>query len=180
MVSLDGWFAGPDGNIDWHTVDDEFNDFAVAQLAAADALVFGRVTYELMADYWPTPEARADDPLIAEQMNALPKIVFSRTLAQAHWNPTRLVREHLAEEVQRLKRTFDKDLLIFGSANLAASLLRECLIDELRLMVSPLVLGRGLPLSQDRNSKLDLQLLQARPFRNGNVLLTYQPNYQPT
>lgn len=80
MVSLDGFFEGPDRDIYWHTVDDEFNDFAIKQLDNVDTLLFGRVTYELMASYWPTPEAVENDPLVARRMNETAKIVFSRTL----------------------------------------------------------------------------------------------------
>ena len=98
MVTLDGFFSGPNGEIDWHVVDEEFNDFANEQLASVDTLLFGRVTYQGMASYWPTPIALANDPIIAHKMNTFPKIVFSRTLEQPTWENTRLVKDHLAEE----------------------------------------------------------------------------------
>src|SRR5262245_22111287 len=98
MITLDGYFAGPNGEINWHVVDAEFNAFANDQLRSVDALLLGRVTYQGMASYWPTPAATTDDPIIADQMNTLPKIVFSRTLEKGEWQHTRLVKDHLAEE----------------------------------------------------------------------------------
>ena len=175
MVTLDGFFEGPDHEIDWHNVDEEFNDFAIDQLNEVDALLFGRVTYEGMASYWPTQLAIEDDPIIAGKMNAVPKIVFSRTLDKAEWNNSRLVKENVAEEVLQLKQQQGRDLAIFGSANLTMSLLQMGLIDELRLMVNPVVLGKGRPLFTGIQDKLNLRLLKTRVFRSGNVLLYYQP-----
>ena len=97
MTTLDGFFAGPNGEIDWHVVDEEFNEFANDQLNSVDVLLFGRVTYELMASYWPTASATTDDPIIADKMNTLPKIVFSGTLEKVEWHNTRLVKENIAE-----------------------------------------------------------------------------------
>ena len=104
MVSLDGFFEGPNRDINWHNVDDEFNQFAIEQTSTVDTILFGRVTYELMAGYWPTPAATTDDPVIADLMNRLPKIVFSRTLQKAEWNNTRLIKDHIAEEITTLKQ----------------------------------------------------------------------------
>ncbi len=114
MVTLDGFFEGSNREIDWHNVDDEFNKFAVDQLNSVDILLFGRVTYELMVSYWPTPAATNDDPIVAEKMNSMPKIVFSRTLKKAEWNNTRLIKENIAEEISKLKQQPGKDLIIFG------------------------------------------------------------------
>ena len=102
MVTLDGFFEGPNGEIDWHNVDQEFNKFAIEQLDSVDILLFGRKTYELMASYWPTPAAATDDPIVADKMNRLPKIVFSKTLSSVEWQNTRLVKENVAEEVAKL------------------------------------------------------------------------------
>src|SRR5262245_43423205 len=93
MVTLDGFFEGPNQDISWHNVDEDFNQFAVEQTANVGAILFGRVTYEGMASYWPTPEAQANDPEIAQLMNTLPKVVFSRTLQRADWNNTRLIAD---------------------------------------------------------------------------------------
>jgi dihydrofolate reductase len=175
MVTLDGFFEGPNHDISWHHVDDEFNQFAIEQTSNIGTILFGRVTYELMASYWPTSAAIIDDPIIADLMNNLPKIVFSRTLQKAEWNNTRLVKDHIAEEITRLKGQSGKDLAIFGSANLLSSLIQMDLIDEHRILVNPIVLGSGTPLFQGIKEKLELKLLKTKIFASGNVLLYYQP-----
>lgn len=174
MVTLDGFFEGPNHDIGWHHVDDEFNQFAIEQTSNIGTILFGRVTYELMASYWPTSAAIIDDPVIADLMNSLPKIVFSRTLQKAEWNNTRLVKDHIAEEITKLKGQSGKDLAIFGSANLLSSLIQMDLIDEHRIMVNPVVLGSGTPLFQGIKEKLELKLLRTKAFASGNVLLYYQ------
>jgi len=174
LITVDGFFEGPNQDIGWHNVDEEFNDFAMEQLATMDLILFGRVTYQGMASYWPTPIAIENDPVIAGQMNSFPKIVFSRTLDKAEWNNTRLVKDDVAEEIIKLKQQLGKDIAIFGSANLAASLIPKGLIDEFRIMVNPIVLGKGTPLFQNVNEKLNLKLVKSRTFSNGNVLLYYQ------
>ncbi len=175
MVTLDGFFEGPNGELDWHNVDEEFNEFAKDQLNSVDVLLFGRRTYELMTSYWPTPSATRDSPIIAEKMNALPKIVFSRTLEKVGWNNSRLIKENIAEEISSLKQRPGKDLIIFGSANLAVSLIQMDLIDEYRIMVNPVVLGNGKPLFKGIHDRLNLKLLKTKTFDSGNVLLYYQP-----
>jgi len=172
-ITLDGFFEGPGNDLSWHRVDDEFNEFAGEQIRGVDAIMFGRKTYELMASYWPAPESAADDPVTAEMMNTWPKIVFSRTLKDAAWNNTRLVN-NAVDEVRRLKEQPGKPLIIFGSANLSASLTAAGLIDQYNLMVMPVVLGKGTPLFQGINSQLNLTLAGTRVFLNGNVLLTYR------
>jgi dihydrofolate reductase len=175
MVTLDGFFEGPDRDISWHNTDEEFNQFANEQTSAVDTILFGRVTYELMAGYWPTPAAFENDPIIAVLMNRTPKIVISRTLTKADWNNTRLIKDRIAEEITALKQQPGKDLAVFGSANLLSTLIQLDLIDEHRLLVNPVILGRGTPLFQGIQNRLSLKLLSTRQFRNGNVLLVYQP-----
>ncbi len=175
MVSLDGYFEGPDKELDWHLVDDEFNDYASDLLNSVDTLLFGRVTYQLMESYWPTPTAKTNDPTIAEKMNSLPKIVFSKTLAKAEWNNTRLVKENAAEEISKLKRLPGKDMAIFGSSDLAVSLMPSGLIDEYRIFVNPVVLGGGKPLLKGLKGRLNLALVRTRTFKSGLVLLSYKP-----
>jgi dihydrofolate reductase len=128
-----------------------------------------------MASYWPTPEALADDPVVTEWMNRLPKIVFSRTLQRADWQNTALVKENVPGEAARLKKQSGKDWLVFGSADLAATLIQNDLIDEYRLMLNPVVLGRGQPLFKGVEQPLKLSFQKSRPFKNGNLLLYYQP-----
>jgi dihydrofolate reductase len=176
MVTLDGFFEGPaKWEIGWHNVDAEFNEFAIDQLNATDLLLFGRVTYEGMASYWPTPAAIEDDPEVAGKMNSIAKIVFSRTLEKADWNNTRLINSNIVEEVLKLKRQPGKDMALFGSAALASTFIKHGLIDEYRIMVNPIVLGKGTPLFRGISDQFKLKLLSARTFKSGNVLLCYQP-----
>ena len=176
MVTLDGYFEGPNREIDWHNVDEEFNEFAIQEINTRDLLLFGRVTYELMASYWPTPDALKNDPIVANAMNSIPKIVFSKTLKKAEWNNTRLVKENVVQEISRLKQLPGKEIAIFGSSDLAVSLIPHGLIDEVRVMVNPVVLGKGKPLFKGIREKLNLKLLKTKVFESGNVLLYYQPS----
>ena len=175
LITLDGFFAGPTGDIDWHVTDEEFNRFYEEQLQEFGALLFGRVTYQMMASYWPTDEARAEDPVVAQAMNELPKVVFSRTLNAVDWDNSRLVSDHVEEEVTSLKQQPGKDIAIFGSANLATSLIPSGLVDEFRVLVNPVVLGVGRPLFEDVKQPIKLKLTKTRTFGSGNVLLCYEP-----
>jgi dihydrofolate reductase len=175
MTTLDGYFEGPNQDISWHNVDEEFNEFAIEQLNEIGTLLFGRVTYEGMASYWPTEVAIRNDPGVAGLMNSLPKIVFSKTLDKAEWSNTRLVNDNVAEEVSTLKQQPGKDIAIFGSSDLAVTLARQGLIDEYRIIVNPVFLGGGTPLLKGIKDKLNLKLLKARTFKSGNVLLYYVP-----
>ncbi len=174
MISLDGFFEGPNKDITWHVVDEEFNQFSIEQIKSVETILFGRLTYELMAGFWPSPTALAEDPIVANLMNSHPKIVFSNTLHKAEWNNTRLVSGDSSQEVKRLKMLPGKDLMIFGSGELVSSLTRDRLIDEYRLMVNPVVLGNGRLMFSGLEEKLPLRLLSSRIFKSGNVLLSYQ------
>jgi dihydrofolate reductase len=175
MISLDGYFEGPGREIDWHNVDDEFNQYAIGFLNSIDTLMFGRVTYELMAGYWPTDAALADDPVVAGKMNRLTKIVFSKTLKKADWNNTILIKSDIAEKVEELKETKGNDIAIFGSSDLGVALISAGLIDELRILVNPVVLGKGKTIFRGINTRIDLTLLSTKVFRSGNVMLSYAP-----
>jgi dihydrofolate reductase len=175
VATVDGYYEGPKGEFDWPVVDEEFNEFSLQQLEEVDTLLFGRVTYQLMASYWPTPAAQQDDPKVAAKMNGLPKIVVSRTLEEAEWANTQVIKGDVAEELGKLKQQPGKDIAIFGSSDLTVSLLRLGLVDELRIMVSPVALGDGRSLFRTADERISLKLLTTRPFRSGNVLLTYQP-----
>jgi dihydrofolate reductase len=175
MTTLDGYFEGQNQDISWHNVDEEFNEFAIQQLDEIGTLLFGRVTYQGMASYWPTESAISDDPEVAGLMNSLPKVVFSRTLDKAEWNNTKLVKENVVEAVSNLKGQPGKDIAIFGSSDLAVTLAESGLIDEYRIIVNPVFLGGGTPLLKGIKEKLNLKLLNARIFKSGNVLLYYAP-----
>jgi dihydrofolate reductase len=176
LTTLDGYFEGPNREIDWHNMDEEFNEFSIDQLNSVDTLIFGRETYELMMRYWPSKQAIENDPIVAGKMNCLEKIVFSRTLEKAEWINTRLVKENAAAEIARLKEKPGKDLIIFGSSDLAVTLIQEGLIDEYRIMVNPIILGEGKSLFKGIKDRLKLRLIKTQTFRSGNVLLYYQPD----
>jgi dihydrofolate reductase len=178
VVSLDGFYEGPNQEFDWPNVDDEFNDFAVSQINDIDTLVFGRATYEGMASYWPTEQAVKDDPVIAELMNSIPKVVFSRSMQRADWNNSTLVPGDAATAIAELKQQPGKDLALFGSPTLTASLLDQGVVDELRVMVMPILLGAGKSLFAGLGGRVPLALTRATTFSSGNVLLHYRPTAQ--
>ena len=174
MVTLDGFFEGPKPwDIDWHELvwGEELEQMSIEQTGSADLLLFGRRTYQGMAQHWPTATGE-----VADIMNSIPKVVFSRTLDQAGWNNTRLVNSDAEGEVARLKRQSGKNMLIFGSADLSASLSQAGLIDEFRLGVVPVVLGGGNPLFKPAPDRLPMKLLEARPLKSGCVILRYEPS----
>ncbi len=173
LVTLDGFFEGPKSwDIDWHEYvwGEELEQFSIEQSKSIGTLLFGRVTYEGMAAYWTTATGE-----IADFMNSIPKVVFSRTLERAAWNNTRLVKTNAEEEVAKLKQQPGKDLYIFGSANLSSTLMRHGLIDEYRLALNPLILGGGNPLFKPSPERMRLKLLEAKPLKSGVVLLRYEP-----
>ncbi len=170
LMSLDGFFEGPDKDLSWHVVDDEFFAYAAEMLRSVDTLLFGRATYQLMAKYWPL--APKDE--IADKMNSLAKIVFSKTLPKAEWCPARVVQGDAGGEVAKLKRQSGKDMVILGSGMLAADLLQRGLIDEYRVILNPVFLGGGTPLFKGIDHGLKLKLRETRLLRSGVVILYYQ------
>jgi dihydrofolate reductase len=175
MISADGFFAAADGDISWHNVDAEFNDFAIKQLGAADTLLFGRKTYDMMSGYWPTPEAERDDPIVAKHMDDLRKVVFSRTPQNVSWQNTELAHRGIVEATKVLKNEDGKDMLLFGSGTIVAQLAAKGLIDEFRFMVAPVVIGDGKRLFNGIHESLKLKLVRFEQFASGNVLLCYGP-----
>jgi dihydrofolate reductase len=173
MLTVDGFFAGPQREIDWHVVDDEFNQNSIALLDAVDTLIFGRVTYQLMASYWPTTEALNDDPQVAERMNRMPKITFSRSLDHVDWEYTRLIKNDPVAEISQLKSGPGKDMVIFGSGSLASILAGAGLIDDYRIFISPIILGSGMPLFAGLQKRVQLELVGAKIFKSGVVGLRY-------
>lgn len=174
LISLDGFFEGPDRDINWHNVDEEFNAFAIEQTSAVGALLFGRVTYQLMESYWPTADALKNDTAIAGIMNSLPKFVFSKTLEKAEWNNTRILKENIEQEILNLKQQPGKDMAVFGSANLLSTLMHMDLVDEHRVMINPVLLGKGNPLFKSMEDRTNLRLQKSRTFKSGNILLYYE------
>lgn len=181
LVSIDGYFAGPDGNIDWHNVDEEFNEFAVEQTKTFGTIIFGKTTYQMFEDYWPAainnPELSPEDHEIGRTIDNIDKIVFSKTLKKVTWKNTKLFHEISPKDIKKLKQQKGKDLVIFGSGTIVQAMTNLGLIDEYRLLVNPIILGRGKQLFANIKDKHDLKLSGTRTFKNGNVLLSYVPKH---
>ena len=175
-VSVDGYMEGPNREIDWHMVDDELHGHMNGWLAGAGGFLEGRVTYELMAQFWPTadqdPAATATVVEFAQIWRDMPKVVYSRTLERADWN-ARVVHDVLPDEVLALKAQPGGDLVL-GGAYLGAEFARHDLIDEYRLYVHPVVIGRGRPMLRPSDAKVPLGLIESHTFSNGVVLLRYE------
>ena len=154
--------------------DEESHRYWAAELERADALLFGRVTYEMMASFWPTPMAMERMPEVAAGMNSLPKFVASRTLDKASWQNTTILKGDLAAAVRKLKEEKGPDLAILGSGSIVSQLAEAGLIDELQVVVNPIVLGRGRTLFETVKERIPLKLVRTRPFSNGNVVLYYE------
>jgi dihydrofolate reductase len=173
LITLDGYFEGRKSwEIDWHEQvwGPELEQLSLEQLKSIGALIFGRVTYEGMAGYWTTAKGE-----VADFMNSLPKIVCSRTLAEATWNNTTLVKGNVIEEISRLKKEQGKDLYVFGSANLSSTFTEHGLFDEYRVCLTPLILGGGTPLFKQNSERVKLKLIDAKTLKSGCVILRYQP-----
>jgi dihydrofolate reductase len=171
-VTLDGRMEGPNHELadTAQFSDPDFDRYASDMLQSIDGILLGRRTYQLFAGYW--PGATGPD---ADRLNALPKTVFSRTLKRLEWNNSRLVSDNLRKEVEKLKRDSGKDLAVFGSAELGSTLIRLGLIDEIRLLVTPVILGGGNPMFREIDRKIDLKLIQASTWSSGIAVLYYQP-----
>ncbi|MGH9968143.1 MAG: dihydrofolate reductase family protein [Pyrinomonadaceae bacterium] len=175
-VSLDGYFTDANSDMSWaHKNDPEWNAFAADNAKGGGVLLFGRITYELMASFWPTPAATEMMPEVAEGMNNLPKIVFSRTLDKASWKNTRLVKSGLAEEVRKMKSEPGEDMVILGSGSIVSQLSEHVLIDEYQIVVIPIVLGKGRTMFDGMTKRLPMKRTKTRSFENGNVFLCYEP-----
>jgi dihydrofolate reductase len=177
-VTLDGYFTGAGGDFSWAHAggdDPEYQAFVAENASGGGQLLFGRITYELMAGYWPTPDAMRSNPTVAEGMNRMPKVVFSRTLDTASWSNTKLVKGDVASEVRRMKNESGPGMAILGSGSIVAQLAPEGLIDEYQLVVNPVALGSGRTMFDGIRGRLNLELTGSRTFRNGKVFLRYAP-----
>jgi dihydrofolate reductase len=174
-VTLDGYFTDQSGDLSWaHKNDPEWNEFVAGNAKGESILLFGRRTYEMMASFWPTPQAKQSFPEVAAAMNKQSKVVFSKTLDKATWNNTRLVKSDLPGEVRKLKKQSGPDVVILGSGTLVSQLTQEGLIDQYQVIVNPVVLGSGRTMFDGVTTKPNLKLINERRFKNGNVLLTYE------
>ena len=176
-VSLDGFFTDEKSDMSWaHKRDAEWNAFAGGNAGGDGELLFGRVTYEMMAAFWPTPQAAQMLPDVAAGMNKMPKTVFSRTLDTVSWQNTTLVKGDLVAEVKKMKQRPGPDLVILGSGSIVSQLTQARLIDEYQIVLSPMILGKGRTLFETVDKKIGLTLTKTRSFTNGNVVLWYEPS----
>jgi dihydrofolate reductase len=175
-VTVDGYFTDKNGDMSWaHKQDDpEWNAFTAENAKSGGELLFGRVTYDLMASFWPTPAAAKMFPEVAEGMNKSPKVVFSRKMDQASWNNTRVIKGDLAEEIRKLKQAPGDGLVLMGSGSIISQIALAGVIDEYQMVVNPLALGKGRTMFEGIKDQLNLTLASTRAFKNGNVLLTYK------
>ena len=177
-VSLDGFTEGPDGALDWIVVDDEIWQDVIQLQNTADTALFGRVNYQGFEGYWSSaasnPASSTYEIEHANWLNQSLKIVFSTTLTTTRWANSRIVHENIAAEITKLKQQPGKNLLLFGGAGIARTLLRLGLIDEIRLNVDPVIIGAGKSLFGGILDRIDLKLLETRTFRSGVVGLNYE------
>jgi dihydrofolate reductase len=177
FITLDGYFEGPKkGDISWHRHGGEEGQYSEESLQHDAILLFGRVTYEMMKSYWPTPMAMENDPVVAQGMNESEKIVFSKKLKKADWNNTRVVSSNIVKQMKKLKLAKGKDMAILGSGSIVKLFAENNLIDEYQFMVDPVAIGKGTPVFKNIKSKLDLKLTDTKVFKSGVVLLCYKPN----
>ncbi len=177
-TSVDGFVAGPNGEMDWIHVDDEIFDYAGYMTDDADTALYGRVTYQMMDNYWPTaadnPNASKHDIQHSTWYNSVEKVVFSKTLAESELNNIRIINDDINDEIQKIKNRNGKNILMFGSATAAHSLMQFNLIDEYWLFVNPVLLGEGIPLFKNINDKIAYKLGESKAFASGVVGLNYK------
>jgi dihydrofolate reductase len=181
LISLDGYLSDTNGEIDWFTQEEDFNEaegkaWSLEMLRRADTILFGRVTFEGMAEWWPSETARRVMPEIAQHLNDSAKIVFSRTLKTTAWENTTILPEVSKDVILGLKQRPGRDMLILASSSLVSSLMRDNLIDEYWIRVVPVVLGAGRPLFKDQRERHKLRLVSCQAFKSGVVALRYEPN----
>jgi dihydrofolate reductase len=178
LVSADGYFAAPDGGFDWFVWDADLDRFAAETIRRFDTVLLGRVTYEAFAAYWPKaakdPNTKPDDLIIADKLDEMTKIVFSKSLDGARWKNSEIRGDLVPGEVEALKRQAGADIVIYGSGSIVDQLTQARLIDEYEFLVNPVILGGGKQLVANATAgTVRLDLVETRPFRTGNVLLRY-------
>jgi dihydrofolate reductase len=175
-MSLDGYFTDANGDMSWaHKRDPEWQAFVSENASGGGQLLFGRVTYNLMASFWPTPLAAQSNPIVVDRMNSMRKFVFSTTLKNAAWSNTTLLKGDLSTEVRKLKQEPGPNIVIMGSGSIVAQLADAGLVDEFQIVLNPLVVGNGRTLFEGVKRKLPMKLARSRAFGNGNVVLYYEP-----
>jgi len=176
-TSLDGFVAGPNGEMDWLKVDDEMFDFVATMTDKADTALYGRVTYEMMQGYWPKageqPNASKHDKEHSAWYNKVSKVVLSTTLSEKGLINTKVISDQLADNINKIKNQAGKNILIFGSPSASHSLLSEGLVDEFWLFVNPVLRGQGRPLFKGITDSIELKLVESKTFSNGVIALHY-------
>ncbi|GGF34347.1 hypothetical protein GCM10011339_23280 [Echinicola rosea] len=167
MVSLDGYTEGENGDISWHVWNEEMDAYMMDFFPSVDTFIYGRKSYELMLKHWPEQQGA-----FAQVMNDTPKLVFSKTLKVAEWNG-KIIDRVDPKFIQSLKAKTGKDLVLFAGSSIAACFIRNHLIDEYRIIINPVILGKGKQLFQDIELPFSLVLKESRQFANGNTLLHY-------
>ena len=175
FTSINGFFKGPNGDISWHKHGPQENEYGKEGAQSGNILLFGRVTYEMMAAFWPTPNAAKMFPEMAAAMNSAEKMVFSNTLKKADWANTSIVKGNIFDEMRKLKQTPGRDMTILGSGSIVTQFAENGLIDEFQFMIDPVALGNGTPLFSNMQQQLNLELVNSRIFKSGVVLLCYKP-----
>jgi dihydrofolate reductase len=175
FITLNGFYKGPGEDITWHKHGEEEAAYSLEGLKSESILLFGRVTYEMMASYWPTPMALQSMPDVAKGMNNAEKIVFSKTLKKAEWNNTKVLKENIVEEIRSLKRTSKKDMTILGSGSIVTQCADAGLIDTYLIMLDPVAIANGTSIFNGLKNNLNLKLVTTRAFKSGVVLLEYEP-----
>lgn len=177
-TSLDGFVAGPNGEMNWIKVDEEMFDFVATMTDKADTALYGRITYEMMQSYWPTaaehPNASKHDKEHSAWYNKVSKIVLSKTISEKELYNTTVISDHLVDNINKIKQQNGKNILIFGSPSASHSLLSQGLIDEFWLFVNPILLGHGIPLFKDVNEITKLKLIETKTFSAGVIALHYE------
>jgi dihydrofolate reductase len=176
-VSMDGFFAGPNGESHEWFINDYKVDEAAHEMMEPDTVLFGRVTYQIFEDHWPKEETNPKSPKeakdTAKELKNMNKFVFSKTLKEVNWENTELIKGDLVNEVKKLKQGNGRDMVIFGSGTIVQQLTAEGLIDEYVFVITPVILGAGKSLFKD-SDKLNLKLLETKDFKSGNVILRYK------
>jgi dihydrofolate reductase len=183
-VTLDGFIAGPNEELNWVTniFDAAMGKYEDDLVSAGDTLLLGRVTYQSFAGAWPkvpdNPSVSEGEKAYARKLNAMRKVVFSRSLDKAEWNNSRLAKEIVPEEIAEMKQQPGKDMLIYGSASIVQAFTNLGLIDEYQLLVHPVILGSGKPLFNNIKDRHGLKLVKTKTFDSGVVVLYYEPAKQ--
>ncbi|HET7003693.1 MAG TPA: dihydrofolate reductase family protein [Puia sp.] len=177
-TSLDGFVAGPNGEMNWIKLDEAMFDFVATMTAQSDTALYGRVTYEMMQSYWPKagekPNASRHDKEHSSWYNKVSKVVLSKTMQETGLHNTKIISDHLSDNINTIKQREGKNILIFGSPGASQSLLNQGLIDEFWLFVNPIILGKGMPLFKDITGTTNLKLVESKTFAIGVIALHYE------